>query len=45
VVERSSGWLIRHRRPVRDYEERLDTSEAMIFVAMGNLLLRRIIHP
>ena len=45
VVERSFGWLIRYRRLVRDYEERLDVSEAMIFMAMGNLLLRRITHP
>jgi putative transposase len=44
VVERSFGWLTRYRRLVRDYEERLDVSEAMIFMAMGNLLLRRITH-
>jgi hypothetical protein len=29
---------------VRDYEQRLDISEAMIHVAMGSLLLRRISH-
>src|SRR5476649_275517 len=34
VVERSIGWLTRYRRLVRDYEERLDVSEAMIFMAM-----------
>ena len=45
VVERSIGWLTRYRRLVRDYEQRLDVSEAMIFLAMGNLLLRRISHP
>jgi hypothetical protein len=28
---------------VRDYEQRLGVSEAMIFLAMGNLLLRRIL--
>jgi putative transposase len=44
AVERSIGWLTR-RRLVRDYEQRLDVSEAMIFLAMGNLLLRRITHP
>ena len=32
-------------RLVRDYEQRLDVSEAKIFLAMGNLLLRRITHP
>lgn len=45
VVERSIGWLTRYRRLVRDYEERLDVSEAMIFMAMGSLILRRITHP
>jgi putative transposase len=45
VVERSFGWLTRYRRLVRDYEARLDVSEAMIFAAMGSLLVRRITHP
>ena len=44
VVERTLGWLIRWRRLVRDYEQRLDVSEAMIHVGMGSLLLRRISH-
>ena len=44
VVERTFGWMIRWRRLVRDYEKRLDVSEAMIHVAMGGLLLRRIAH-
>ena len=34
----------RWRRLVRDYEQRLDVSEAMIHVALGSLLLRRICH-
>lgn len=34
--------MIRHRRLVRDYEQRLDVSEAMIHIAMGSLLLRRL---
>jgi transposase len=42
VVERTFGWMTRWRRLVRDYEQRLDVSEAMIHVAMGSLLLRRI---
>jgi putative transposase len=45
VVERSFGWLTRYRRLVRDYERRLDVSEAMIYLAMGSLLVRRINHP
>jgi transposase len=44
VVERTFGWMMRWRRLVRDYERRLDVSEAMIHVAMGSLLLRRISH-
>jgi putative transposase len=44
VVERTFGWMVRWRRLVRDYEKRLDVSEAMIHVAMGSLLLRRIAH-
>lgn len=44
VVERSFGWLTRYRRLVRDYEARLDVSEAMIYAAMGSLLVRRILH-
>ena len=44
VVERTFGWMIRWRRLVRDYKKRLDVSEAMIHVAMGSLLLRRIAH-
>jgi len=44
VVERTLAWLTRWRRLVRDYEQRLDVSEAMIHVAMGSLLLRRISH-
>lgn len=44
VVERTFGWLTRWRRLVRDYEQRLDVSEAFIHVAMGSLLLRRVSH-
>jgi len=28
IVERTPGWLMRHRRLVRDYEARLGNSEA-----------------
>lgn len=30
---------------VRDYEARLDVSDAMIDLGMGALLLRRVAHP
>ena len=44
VVERSFGRMTRWRRLVRDYEERIDVSEAFIHIAIGSLLLRRIAH-
>lgn len=44
LVERIFGWMMRWRRLVRDHEARIDVSEAMIQVAMGSLLLRRIAH-
>ncbi len=36
--------MMRWRRLVRDYEARLDVSDAMIHVTMGSLLLRRVAH-
>lgn len=45
VVERTFGWMIRWCRLVRDYEKRIDVSQAMILVAMGGNLLRRNAHP
>jgi putative transposase len=45
VVERTFGWLVRWRRLVRDYEQRLDVSDAMIHLGMGALRLRRVAHP
>lgn len=45
VVERTFGWMTQWKRLVRDYEQRLDVSEAMIHVALGSLMLRRIVNP
>ena len=42
VVKRAFAWLMRYRRLVRDYEQRIDVSENMIYLAMGSLLLHRI---
>jgi putative transposase len=42
IVERTFGWLMRHRRLARDYERRTDHSEAMIQIAMIALMLRRL---
>jgi putative transposase len=44
VVERTFGWMTRWRRLVRDYEQRVDVSQAMIHIALGSLLIRRIAH-
>jgi transposase len=45
VVERTFGWMIRWRRLVHDYEQRIDVSQAMILVARGAIMLRRNAHP
>jgi transposase len=42
VVERTFGWFSGYRRLTRDYECRLEVSEAMIRLAMSHLMLRRI---
>jgi hypothetical protein len=41
-VERTFGCMIRFRRLVRDYKRRIDVSEAMIYVALGSILVRRL---
>ena len=42
VVERTFGWLCRSRRLSKDYEELNETSEAWIYAAMIQLMLRRL---
>jgi putative transposase len=42
IVERTLGWLNRYRRLSKDYEYLTATSEAMIQVAMINLMVRRL---
>lgn len=37
--------MVRWRRLVRDYDKRIDLSQAMIVVAMGGNLLRRNARP
>ncbi|WP_202921170.1 IS5 family transposase [Anatilimnocola aggregata] len=41
IVERTFAWLSQYRRHSRDYEELPETSEAMIYVSMIRLMLRR----
>ncbi|WP_405531290.1 IS5 family transposase [Streptomyces avidinii] len=42
TVERTLGWLMNHRRLARDYEAHPHRSEAMIHLAMINLMTRRL---
>jgi putative transposase len=42
VVERTFGWLMRHRRLVRDYERTETSAEAWIYIAMIRIQLRRL---
>lgn len=42
IVERTFGWLIQSRRLVRDYEVKMEYSEAMIYLSMSKRMLARI---
>ena len=42
VVERTFGWLMRHRRLARDYERTPASAEAFIYIAMIRVQLRRL---
>ena len=42
IVERTFGWLGRYRRHSKDYERNTETSQAMIYIAMTHLMLRRL---
>jgi len=42
VVERTFGWFGRYRRLSKDYEGLPENSEAMILIAMINLMLHRL---
>jgi putative transposase len=42
VVERTFGWLGRYRRLSRDYEGSTNSSEAMVLLAMINLMVHRL---
>ena len=42
VVERTFAWLSKYRRLSKDYEERPQSSEAWIYVAMTHIMVRRL---
>ncbi len=42
VVERTFGWIGRHRRLAKDYEHLTERSETLIYIAMIALMLRRL---
>jgi putative transposase len=43
VVERTFAWLGRNRRLSKDYEQLPEVSQAMVYVAMVRLMLRRLV--
>ena len=42
IVERSFAWFGGYRRLAKDYEARLDHSEAIILIAASRLMLKRL---
>ena len=42
VVERTFGWLVQHRRLVRDYEETPASADGWVAVALIRVMLRRL---
>jgi len=45
IVERTFGWFFKSRRLCRDYEVRIDHSQAMLRICMIRLMVRRLAKP
>ncbi len=43
IVERTFGWFAKYRRLSKDYETLPESSEAMIHIAMMNLMIHRLV--
>ena len=43
VVERTFGWFCHYRRLSKDYEGKTQSSENMIYIAMIQLMLKRLV--
>lgn len=43
VVERTFGWLVKHRRLVRDYEKTECSAAGWIAIALTRVMLRRLV--
>lgn len=42
IVERTFAWLSKYRRLSKDYEYHPETSEALIYIAMTHVMVRRL---
>jgi len=42
IVERTFGWFGLYRRLSKDYEYKTESSEAMIYIAMAHVMVRRL---
>jgi putative transposase len=42
IVERTFAWMSRHRRTSKDYERLTENSEAVLYIAMIDLMSRRL---
>ncbi|MHB9009844.1 MAG: transposase, partial [Limisphaerales bacterium] len=42
IIERTFGWFVKQRRLVRDYEARTQHAEALLYITMIPLMLRRL---